>query len=92
MAANKEQQQQWQLARATGSKALKAKKREAKKRRPPYAGGFSVKKSHTSPRRVALRKSQSEALELRRSGQSFDEIAAHMRRPRLAGSPLRSRR
>jgi hypothetical protein len=83
MAADKEHQQQRPSERrAAESKALKPKKREAKKRRPPYAGGFSVKNSHTSPRRVALRKNQTEALELRRCGHSFDEIAAHMKRPR----------
>jgi predicted DNA-binding protein (UPF0251 family) len=80
MAANKEQQSS--EPRAAESRALRPRKREAKKRRPPYGGGFSVKNSHTSPRRVALRKNQSEALQLRRSGRSFDEIAARMKRPR----------
>jgi hypothetical protein len=67
---------------AAQCKTLRPRTREAKKRRPPYAGGFSVKNSHTSPRRVALRKNQTVALELRRNGYSFDEIAVRMKRPR----------
>ena len=82
MAADTELRRQPSGPRAPGGKALKRRKREAKKRRPPYAGGFSIKNSHTSPRRVALRKNQAAALELRRTGYSFDEIAAHMKRPR----------
>src|SRR6478736_1446423 len=83
MAADEEQNQLRRSDRQKApSKKLRSEKREAKKRRPPYAGGFSIKNSHTSPRRVALRKNQAAALELRRTGYSFDEIAAHMKRPR----------
>jgi hypothetical protein len=58
------------------------KKRKAKKRsRPPYAGGFSVRNSHTSPARIALREKQAEALQYRRQGYSVDEIAKEMKRP-----------
>src|SRR6516225_3421427 len=50
-----------------------------KRNRPPLPGGFSTKNSHTSPKRIALRRRQSEALSFREQGYNYEQIAKHMR-------------
>ena len=50
-----------------------------KRNRPPLPGGFSTKNSHTSPKRIALRRRQSEALRLREQGYNYEQIAKHMK-------------
>ena len=50
-----------------------------KRNRPPLPGGFSTKNSHTSPKRIALRRRQSEALRFREQGYNYEQIAKHMR-------------
>src|SRR6516164_7083460 len=50
-----------------------------KRNRPPLPGGFSTKNSHTSPKRIALRRRQSEALRLREQGYNYEQIAKYMK-------------
>jgi transposase-like protein len=50
-----------------------------KRNQPPLLGGFSTKNSHTSPKRIALRRRQSEALRFREQGYNYEQIAKHMR-------------
>ena len=50
-----------------------------KRNRPPLPGGFSTKNSHTSPKRIALRRRQSEALRFREQGYNYEQIAKHMK-------------
>src|SRR6516225_2338736 len=50
-----------------------------KRNRPPLPGGFSTKNSHTSPKRIALRRRQSEALRFREQGYNYEQIARHMK-------------
>ena len=50
-----------------------------KRNRPPRPGGFSTKNSHTSPKRIALRRRQSEALRFREQGYNYEQIAKHMK-------------
>jgi len=50
-----------------------------KRNRPPLPGGFSTKNSHTSPKRIALYRRQSEALRLREQGYNYEQIAKHMK-------------
>ena len=50
-----------------------------KPNRPPLPGGFSTKNSHTSPKRIALRRRQSEALKFREQGYNYEQIAKHMK-------------
>jgi hypothetical protein len=47
-------------------------------RKPPVIGGFSTKNSWTSPKRIAQRKKEAEALALREQAYSYAQIAAHM--------------
>jgi hypothetical protein len=46
--------------------------------KPPVIGGFSTKNSHTSPKRIAQRKREAEALQLREQGYSHAQIGEHM--------------
>jgi hypothetical protein len=46
---------------------------------PPLPGGFSTKNSHTSLKRIALRRRQSEALRFREQGYNYEQIAKHMK-------------
>jgi transposase-like protein len=50
-----------------------------KRNRPPLPGGFSTKNSHTSPKRIALRHRQSDALRFREQGYNYEQIAKHMK-------------
>jgi transposase-like protein len=50
-----------------------------KRNRPPLPGGFSTKNSHTSPKRIALRRRQSEALKFRERGYNYEQIAKYMK-------------
>jgi DNA-binding NarL/FixJ family response regulator len=50
-----------------------------KRNRPPLPGGFSTKNSHTSSKRIALRRRQSEALRLREQGYNYEQIGKHMK-------------
>src|SRR6516165_2902684 len=50
-----------------------------KRNRPPLPGGFSTKNSHTSPKRIALRRRQSEALSFREQGYNYEQIAKYMK-------------
>ena len=50
--------------------------------RPPCGRGFSVKNSHTSASRITLQQKQAEALDYRRQGYDFDDIAAQMKMSR----------
>jgi transposase-like protein len=50
-----------------------------KRNRPPLPGGFSTKNSHTSPKRIALRRRQSEALRFREEGYNYEQIAKRMK-------------
>jgi transposase-like protein len=50
-----------------------------KRNRPPLPGGFSTKNSHTSPKRIVLRRRQSEALRYREQGYNYEQIAKHMK-------------
>jgi hypothetical protein len=47
--------------------------------KPPVIGGFSTKNSHTSPKRIAQRRKEALALQLREQGYSHAQIAAHMK-------------
>jgi hypothetical protein len=47
--------------------------------KPPLPGGFSTKNSHTSPKRIAERKRQAEALTLRAAGASYASIGEHLK-------------
>jgi transposase-like protein len=49
-----------------------------KRNRPPLPGDFSTKNSHTSAKRIALRRRQSEALKLREQGYNYEQIAKYM--------------
>jgi hypothetical protein len=62
------------------NKPKKARKANRWKR-PPGAGGYSTKNSHTSPRAIALRRLQAEALSLRERGCNYQQIANQMKRP-----------
>src|SRR6516225_10180111 len=50
-----------------------------RRNRPPLRGGFSTKNSHTSPKRIALYRRQSEALRLREQGYNYEQIAKRMK-------------
>src|SRR5262249_25558523 len=50
-----------------------------KRNRPPLPGGFSTKNSHTSPKRIALRRRQSEALRFREQGYNYEQIARRIK-------------
>ena len=62
---------------STGPRNGNTKRR--KRNRPPLPGGFSAKNSHTSPKRIALRRRQSEALKFREQGYNYEQIAKHMK-------------
>jgi hypothetical protein len=65
---------------AKGAKEPKSGNTKRRKRnRPPLPGGFSTKNSHTSAKRIALRRRQSEALRFREQGYNYEQIAKHMR-------------
>jgi transposase-like protein len=64
---------------AKGAKKPRNGNTKRRKRRPPLPGGFSTKNSHTSPKRIALRRRQSEALRFREQGYNYEQIAKHMR-------------
>ena len=64
---------------AKGAKELQNGNTKRRKRnRPPLPGGFSTKNSHTSPKRIVLRRRQSEALRFREQGYNYEQIAKHM--------------
>src|SRR6516164_4359596 len=65
---------------AKGAKELRNGNTKRRKRnRPPLPGGFSTKNSHTSPKRIALRRRQSEALRFREQGYNYEQIAKQMK-------------
>jgi hypothetical protein len=84
MVAN-QQRQRPSEPRVSQSKALKPRPKRRRKsngwKRPPNAGGFSTKNSHTSARKIALRRLQAEALTLREQGYNYEQISEHMKRP-----------
>ena len=65
---------------AKGAKEPRNRNTKRRKRnRPPLPGGFSTKNSHTSPKRIALRRRQSEALSFREQGYNYEQIAKYMK-------------
>jgi hypothetical protein len=55
------------------------RKRKTGHTKPPVIGGFSTKNSHTSPKRIAQRKKEAQALQLREHGYSHAQIGEHMK-------------
>jgi hypothetical protein len=47
--------------------------------RPPYPGGYSRRNARTSARKIRLREKQAEALEMRKAGLDFKNIARAMK-------------
>jgi hypothetical protein len=60
-----------------GGRIVKRRKKTGHTK-PPVIGGFSTKNSWTSPKRIAQRKKEAEALALREQAYSYAQIGAHM--------------